>query len=77
MGKPGQYEDADVQAQIEQYEKLASGSGKKMGFHVIQPQAQLLQDKINKGYNFIAFSIDTLFLGQSCRQEMNKLKTII
>jgi 2-dehydro-3-deoxyglucarate aldolase len=48
-----------------------------MGFHVIQPQAQLLQDKINKGYNFIAFSIDTLFLGQSCRQEMNKLKTII
>lgn len=77
MGKPGQYEDADVQAQIEQYEKLASGSGKKMGFHVIQPQAQLLQEKINKGYNFIAFSIDTLFLGQSCRQEMNQLKNII
>lgn len=47
-----------------------------MGFHVIQPDYNLVLDKINKGYNFIAFSLDTLFLGTICRDQMNLLKKL-
>ena len=31
------------------------------------------EEKILKGYNFIAFSLDTLFLGTLCRQQLKLL----
>ncbi len=73
IGKPGLYDEADVQALIATYEQKAKEVDKWMGFHVIQPQHQLIAEKMAKGYNFIAFSIDTLFLGMSCRNELQKL----
>lgn len=75
MGKPGQFDDDDVKEVIERYEKMAKGSNKLIGFHVIQPDYKLVQDKINAGYNFIAFSLDTLFLGTICREQMQLLNT--
>ena len=47
-----------------------------MGFHVIQPDHKLVEEKINKGYNFIAFSLDTLFLGSIAKSEINKIKAL-
>ena len=37
----------------------------------------LLLEKIDAGYTFLAFSLDTLFLGTICREEMKKLQKII
>jgi 2-dehydro-3-deoxyglucarate aldolase len=45
------------------------------GFHVIPPDAREVFKKIQDGYKFIGFSLDTLFLGHKCREEMGKLKT--
>lgn len=73
MGKPGQYDDKDVKEALERYEKIALQYEKLMGFHVIQPEYSLVLDKIKKGYNFIAFSLDTLFLGKIARDQMNLL----
>ncbi len=73
LGKPGQYDDNDVKMMLLKYESIASLSDKYMGFHVINPDAELVNEKISKGYNFIAFSIDTLFLGSLCRSEMQKV----
>lgn len=74
MGKPGQYNDTDVLEAINKYEKIAAQSDKLMGFHVIQPDYKLVMEKVNKGYNFIAFSLDTLFLGTLCRNQVKLLK---
>jgi 2-keto-3-deoxy-L-rhamnonate aldolase RhmA len=74
MGKPGQFEDEDVKEMLVKYESLAKKNGKYMGFHVIKPEASLVKEKIIKGYDFIAFSIDTLFLGTLCRNELLKIK---
>lgn len=74
MGKPGMYDDEDVKALIATYEEKAKASGKAMGFHVIQPDHTLLKEKVDKGYNFIAFSIDTLFLGMNCRKELEQYR---
>lgn len=76
IGKPGRYDDDNVKEMLVSYEKMAKESGKLMGFHVIKPEYELVQEKIDKGYNFIAFSIDTLFLGQSCRNELKKRKKL-
>ena len=42
-----------------------------LGYHIIEPLAALIQDKVKIGYNFIAFSTDFLFLGRKSNSEMN------
>ena len=76
MGKPGQYNDDDVKKVLYKYEQIASKKNKLMGFHVIQPDHKLVEEKISKGYNFIAFSLDTLFLGSIAKSEVSKIKAL-
>ena len=74
IGKPGRYEDSYVLEIIQQYETVTKKLGKPMGFHVIKPDYNLVLEKIEAGYTFIAFSWDTYFLGAKCRDEMYQLK---
>lgn len=74
MGKPGNYNDNDVKEIINKYEDLALKTNKLMGFHVIEPNHKLVIEKIEKGYNFIAFSLDTLFMGTIAKNEISKIK---
>jgi len=74
IGKPGEWDHPKVKEALLKYERIASTSKKIMGYHVIEPKHTLVQEKIEKGYNFIAFSLDTLFLGSIARNEMKKLK---
>jgi 2-dehydro-3-deoxyglucarate aldolase len=73
MGKPGKYNDEDVKEVLQRYEDTVNKYDKLIGYHVIEPDIRLVKDKLNKGYNFIAFSLDTLFLGVKARTEMEKL----
>ena len=75
MGKPGNYNDNDVKEIINKYEDLALKTNKLMGFHVIEPNHKLVIEKIEKGYNFIAFSLDTLFMGTIAKNEISKIKS--
>ncbi len=77
MGKPGKYDDEDVKEVLSRYENIVNKYDKLIGFHVIQPDYHLVLDKIELGYNFIAFSLDTIFLGTIARNQMNKLKSNI
>ena len=47
---------------------------KPMGYHVIEPTASALLDKVRAGYTFLAFSTDFLFLGDSCRGELSRVR---
>lgn len=74
MGKPGKYFDDDVKEALNRYETISKQYNKKIGFHVIAPDHLQLEAKVKAGYNFIAFSIDTLFLGIKCREELINFK---
>jgi len=74
IGKPGEWDHPTVKEALLKYERIAKASNKLMGYHVIEPQHSLVQEKIDKGYNFIAFSLDTLFLGSVARNEMRQIK---
>jgi 2-dehydro-3-deoxyglucarate aldolase len=37
-----------------------------IGIHVVNPDIKLLEMKISEGFQFIAYSIDTVFLNKSC-----------
>lgn len=75
MGKPGNYNDPDVKEVLVQYEKIVMKFDKLVGYHVIEPNFNLVNQKIEAGYNFIAFSLDTMFLGTKVFDEMKKIKS--
>lgn len=77
MGKPGKYDEEDVKQALGVYEETVKKYDKLAGFHVIQPDHTLVLDKIAKGYNFIAFSLDILFLGSIARNQMGFLRSEI
>ena len=74
MGFPGEYDRTDVKEAIERVKTACKKHNKPLGFHVIKSDAQFLQEKINEGYTFLAFSIDFFFLGDKVREEMAKIK---
>jgi len=74
LGKPGRYDELDVKEAINTYERIAKKYDKLIGFHVVVPDYNLVLEKINSGYNFIAFGLDTLFLGTFCKQQVNKIR---
>ena len=73
MGKPGQYDDDDVKEILSKYETISKKLNKPIGYHVIKPDHSVMLEKIGSGYTFLAFSLDTVFLGSICRSEMKKL----
>ena len=40
------------------------------GYHIVEPNPELIKQRIDKGYRFIAYSIDAMFLHNSV--EINK-----
>jgi 2-dehydro-3-deoxyglucarate aldolase len=46
------------------------------GFHVIPPDVQAMIRKIDEGYRFVAFSLDTLILGEACQKAMAELRKV-
>ena len=74
LGKPGQWDEPEVKEALRVYEETAMKYKKWVGFHVVPPDYKLVEDKIAKGYNFIAFGFDAIFLGTMVRNQLNLLK---
>ena len=74
IGKPGQWNEPEVKEAIKIYEEKANKYDKLMGFHIVPPDYTLVEEKINKGYNFIAFGFDAMFLGTIVRDQLKMLK---
>jgi 2-dehydro-3-deoxyglucarate aldolase len=74
LGKPGQWDEPDVKVAIRTYEEIALKYDKIIGFHVVPPDYKLVEEKISKGYNFVAFGFDAMFLGTMIRNQLKMLK---
>jgi len=73
MGIPGQFEHPQMKEAIATVAHKTIAAGKLLGAHVIPPDYKVLRNYAKLGYNFIAFSIDTFFLGQKVKDEMRAL----
>ena len=73
MGIPGKYDKNEVIAAIKEVEETCIKLNKPLGFHVIEPDINKLNEKIKTGYSFLAFSTDFLFLGTKINEEMKSI----
>lgn len=73
LGVPGNFEHPDVLAALKKVEQTGKEKKVALGTHVIQPDYRLVLEQAAKGYSFIGFSLDILFLGNTCREQMKML----
>jgi 2-dehydro-3-deoxyglucarate aldolase len=74
LGVPGQFDHPEVKAAIQRVSEATISANKQLGIHVIEPSFLEVMKYLNIGYNFIAFSLDTLFLGRAVSKELTELK---
>lgn len=77
MGYPGEYDREDVKEALKKVDEITLRLKKPLGFHVIYSDHSKTVEKIDKGYTFLAFSLDFFFLGDKARDEMKLLKSKI
>ncbi len=70
LGVPGKFNHPDVLAAVKKVEQTCKERKVALGMHVIQPDYRLVLERISKGYSFIGFSLDILFLGNSVREQI-------
>jgi 2-dehydro-3-deoxyglucarate aldolase len=74
LGMPGKFGHPDVVGAIEKVEQTCKEKEVTLGLHIIQPDYRLVLEKVAKGYSFIAFSLDILFLGNNCREQLKLVR---
>jgi 2-keto-3-deoxy-L-rhamnonate aldolase RhmA len=74
LGIPGEFEHPLYAEAMGQIDRVAKEIDAVRGFHSVPPQPQLLIDKIDEGYTFLAYSDDFLFLSETCRGGMETIK---
>ncbi len=73
LGWPGEFDRAEVQQALKHYEDTCRRLQKPMGFHVVQPDPTMANAYRGKGYTFVAVGLDTLYLGQKCREVLSAI----
>jgi 2-dehydro-3-deoxyglucarate aldolase len=74
LGKPGQFDDPEVVGAIEQV--IEAGKKKKIpaGFHSVTTDPEEAAQRIEQGFIFLGFSVDSIFLGDAAIGAMQRLK---
>lgn len=73
FGKPGKLNDEEVINALKIYEKKIINSNKPIGIHAVNNSSNEINEKINLGYKFIGLSLDTILLGNACKNILEKI----
>ncbi|MCW5618262.1 MAG: 2,4-dihydroxyhept-2-ene-1,7-dioic acid aldolase [Nitrosomonas sp.] len=74
MGRPGDLNHPDVQTAISRILEAGKRAGKPGGIHVIEPDPEALQQRIQSGFNFLGYSLDIRILDSVCRSHMQRIR---
>ena len=77
MGRPGDLNHPDVQAAIAQVLEAGRRAHKPGGIHVIEPDLQALQQRIQAGFNFLGYGLDIRILDSICRTHLQSIRATL
>jgi 2-dehydro-3-deoxyglucarate aldolase len=66
MGITGNFNDEKFIHTIKYIKDLCKKHGVASGIHIVEADSNVLSERIREGYQFIAFSIDAVFLSKAC-----------
>ena len=68
LGIPGEFNHPLMRDAMDRIVSKGTASGKVPGIHVVEPDSIQLNQRIEQGYRFIAYSLDIRMLDTCCRQ---------
>lgn len=74
LGKPGEFDDPEVVSALNKVMEAADRYGVTAGFHSVSSDAEEARKRLEQGYKFLAFGLDTIFLGDAACSALQKLK---
>ncbi|MCK5074622.1 MAG: 2,4-dihydroxyhept-2-ene-1,7-dioic acid aldolase, partial [Bacteriovoracaceae bacterium] len=74
LGKPGVFDDPEVVSALEKVMEAAERHSITAGFHSVSSNPEEARKRKEQGYKLLAFSIDTIFLGDAACNALLKLK---
>lgn len=77
MGRPGDLNHPDVQAAIAQVLEAGRRANKPGGIHVIEPDPEALQQRIQAGFNFLGYGLDIRILDSICRIHLQSIRATL
>jgi|SaaInlV_120m_DNA_4_1040238.scaffolds.fasta_scaffold02756_6 2-dehydro-3-deoxyglucarate aldolase len=77
MGVPGDFTNPEFIQTIERIKSKAKKYNLCGGIHVVEPNTNELQQRIDEGYGFIAYSLDTRMLDSASRNALSIIKPSI
>ncbi len=77
LGCPGDFDDSRVQTALETIHQKSREHGYLIGQHVVKTEPEMVVSKIEEGVQFVGFGTDFLFLGEYCRQSVDRIKDSI
>jgi 2-keto-3-deoxy-L-rhamnonate aldolase RhmA len=76
MGIPGQFENKLFLSAMDRIKNVASSFNMIGGIHIIEPDNEQLNLRVEEGYKFIAYSLDVRMLDVLCRSGVNFLNNL-
>lgn len=73
MGFPGDFDNQDVVNALSEYDSICEEKKMPKGYHVVEPDADLVNQKISENYQFIAFGVDFMFILKKMEKEIKKI----
>ena len=73
LGVPGQFDHPLVKEAMGRIRSIGVASGKAFGIHVVEPDVEELRQRVNEGYNFVAYSLDIRMLDAASRSGISAI----
>lgn len=74
LGTPGEFKGKKIKEIMNELIQASIKHKKPAGIHVINPDSKEVKRYIDIGYKFIAISLDTLYLGNKCKEVLKKVR---
>ncbi|MDB5047910.1 MAG: 2-dehydro-3-deoxyglucarate aldolase [Fibrobacteres bacterium] len=75
LGTPGDFANPRMVAALEKIKGFAKSH--TAGVHVVQPEPDEVKNRLADGYGFVAYSVDFLLLGETCRTGFRRIQSAI
>lgn len=74
LGYPGEFDKPELKHSLKKYQDVCNSLKMPAGFHVVPPDAGLVNDKIREGFSLLGFSLDTIFLNAGIKISLDSIK---
>ena len=74
LGLPGEFSHPRVAEAMEVIEETARHGPKAAGIHIVRPDHELLFEKLEAGYTFLAFGVDMIFLWEAAKSALQVVR---